>query len=180
MSSEESNGKPTFEAADGYPRYHPLQRADDSQSATARKRARAAAFNIGIQLVIGIAATVYAVLWLVGSHPLGVIGPGIFGLSSLSSAYLSWRFGAGMDDRQAFVEIFWGVVAAGGIVAMWAIANDTDDHHYREMAVYFSFWLGLMALFALLIIGSFLSPTWRARILARRAERQAAGHEEHA
>ena len=179
MSSEESNGKPTFEAADGYPRYHPLHGQDDSQSPEERYR-RGTAFNVGIQLVVGIAVSVYGVLWLVGSHPLGVIGPGILGLSSLSSAYLSWRFDAGMDDRQAIIQILWGVVAAGGIIAMWAIANDTDDRHYREMAVYFSFWLGLMVLFALLITASFLSPKWRARILAMRAERRQAQHEEQA
>lgn len=175
MSSEESDGKPALEAAAGYPRYQPL-RQDDSRSPE-RDRARSTAFNVGIQLVIGIAATVYGVLWLVGSHPLGVIGPGIFGLSSLSSAYLSWRFGPGMDDRQGLVQILWGVVAAGGIVAMWAIANETDDRHYRETAAYFSFWLGLMVLIALLATASFLSPKWRARILAMRAERRQAEQE---
>lgn len=85
-----------------------------------------------------------------------------------------------MDDRQALVQIVWGVMAAGGIVAMWAIANATGDRHYREMAVYFSFWLGLMVLFALLFTASFLSPKWRARILAMRTERRQAEHEEQA
>ena len=143
-----------------------------------RHRSRREAFNLGVLLVLGLGASVYGVLWLVGSHPLGVIGPALFGLSSLSSAYFSWRFGAGMADRQAFVEIFWGCAAAVGIVAMWVIANATDDRHYRELAVYFSFWLGLMVLLALIIVAAFLSPTWRARILARRAERQDAPHDE--
>ena len=147
-----------------------------------RHRSRSETFNLGIQLgiqlVLGIGAIVYGVLWLVGSHPLGVIGPGIFGLSNLSSAYFSWRFGAGMADLQAFVQIFWGGAAAVGIVAIWVIANATDDRHYHEMAVYFSFWLGLMVLLALSFVAAFLSPTWRARILARRAEREDALHAE--
>ena len=69
MSSEKSNDP--FEAADGYPRYHPQHGQNDPQSS----RARAAALSIGIELIVGIAATVYGVLWLAGSHPLGVIGP---------------------------------------------------------------------------------------------------------
>ena len=81
-----------------------------------------------------------------------------------------------MDDRQSLVQIGWGAVAAGGIVAMWAIANNTDDRHYREVAV-FSLWLGLMVLFALLATASFLSPKWRARIVSMRAEQRQAEHE---
>ncbi len=121
-------------------------------------------FSIGLSLAVGLFTGVYAILWLIGSHPWGVIGPGIFALSSLSNAYLTWRHGSGVDDRRAFVSIGFGVAAACGIIAMWAIANSTGDRHYRESATFFSFWLGLLVLIGLIVGSTFVIAAIRTRV----------------
>jgi hypothetical protein len=156
-----------YRAVEGTPRYNPQVKQTSAWS-----KGPSLKFSIGLSLVVGLSTGVYAILWLIGSHPWGVIGPGIFALSSLSNAYLTWRHGSGVDDRKAFASIAFGVAAGCGIIAMWAIANSTGDRHYRESATYFSFWLGLLVLIGLLAGLTFVIPSMRARVQNAR-DRQA-------
>lgn len=112
------------------------------------------------------------IAWLVSSHPVGALVPGVFVYFFGASLYAQVRYES-LAERAVHSWswiVITGAASAASIAILWSLAGTRDDAVYHDQAVSMSLWGGATVVAAIFILVVSATPRGRQRIRDQRGE----------
>ena len=129
-----------------------------------------AKFSLVVGILLVIQFTYATIAWLLGSHPVGALVPGVFLFFFASSLYSRLRYEKATEGGLLAMGLLLitGVASAISIVILWTLAEVRNDAVYHDQAVAMSYWGGATVVMAVLVLLFLATPGGRRRIRDQR------------
>lgn len=123
-------------------------------------------------LVVGVVMVArfsyLTIAWLISSHPVGALVPGVLVYFLASNVYLYLKYGTAQETivHLTGTYLIAGPASALSIVILWILAR--EDAVYRDQAVTMSIWGGAIVIPAALLLVKIATPRGRKNMRDQR------------